>query len=87
MEPSWDDIVTLANQFDAIELGGGMQRAADVADRVRAAWSRERACPDAEARALQICLSFECRTLQHCGIVPQGDDFDFLAAIYRKLEA
>lgn len=83
--PNWDDITALANRFDCLALAGGMQRAATLADRLRAAHLQSGAWPGTAAE-LEACLSFECRTWQHCGMVPDGDDLQYIAALYASLQ-
>jgi hypothetical protein len=84
--PTWDDISSLACRFDCISMGGGLARALDVADRIRTGW----ACTgsvEGSAIELQISLSFECRTIQHCGLVlePGADDWAYLSSLYERV--
>lgn len=82
---TWDDITKLANQFDCLSLAGGMQRAMQLADAVKCEHQRSGGWPS-DRKELEACLSFECRTWQHCGMVPSGDDYDYIAALYGRLK-
>ena len=84
--PQWDDIIALADRYDCLALAGGMMAAMQLADRVRAAYGWSGAWQGSEAQ-LQACLSFECRTWQHCCQVPQGSDLDYLGALYERVRA
>jgi hypothetical protein len=83
---TWDEITLLANRFDCLAITGSMPAAMQLADRVRAerGWSGE---VRGSARELAACLSFECRSWQHCRVVPDGAELDFLTALYDALRA
>jgi len=77
----WESIVALARRYDPLQITGGLDRAIALSDSVR----REFAARGGFSVApllLAACLAFECRSMQHCGIIPQGDDLMYLCALH-----
>ncbi|MBM3464013.1 MAG: hypothetical protein FJX76_18110 [Armatimonadetes bacterium] len=82
--PTWHEISTLASRYDCIAMTGSLQRAVDLADRVRALHNSGVGWSGSDTD-LQACLSFECRTWQHCGLEPDGDDRAYICALYQAV--
>lgn len=81
----WETIVALAVCYDPLQICGGLDRAIALSDQVRRAFSVRRGFTAAPLQ-LAACLAFECRSMRHCGVVPQGDDLAYLSALYAVVE-
>lgn len=82
----WDEVAALGLRFDALSLAGGMDRCILLADRVRAHYEMSGGFT-ASPRELAACLAFECRSRQHCGVVPDGVDLAYLVALHASVTA
>lgn len=82
---AWEAIVALAMRYDPLQICGGLDRAISLSDEVRRGYASRRGF-SAPPLQLAACLAFECRSMRHCGIVPQGDDLAYLSALYTVVE-
>lgn len=82
----WAAIVALALRYDPLQITGGLDRAIALADHVRRDFLM-RGGFSVSPRELAACLAFECRSMQHCGMEPQGDDLSYLTALFAVVEA
>ena len=73
--------MTLAMRFDPLQITGGLDRAIALSDQVRRGYAARGGFSESPLD-LAACLSFECRSLRHCGMVAQGDDLAYLSALY-----
>lgn len=84
--PTWDEVSALAGHYDCMALGGGLLCVLDTADRVKRGWAHAGAAQGSDLD-LVVSLAFECRTREHCGIVPEpsGDDWAYLVHLYGRV--